>query len=567
MLLSRGSKNLDKKKAISILAVVAVVAIAVGAFVMWPKQYKVGQHMAQTTVFWNDHDAFLFLTLNSTGRSQNILQEKLAGTRYGYLAVLAGGFADFSRAQVVAYHLASNGQLDRFPLPDKTATYGTWTLVDGQLQLTPPPAIGRDWAGTRWDGEKFVPVAEVPKPQAQPQTATGADSKLSADDLSDNENDAAEDGGFLSKSSRQAFKDAGWHYKVLTGYESTGNTATLPIVLGENAFNLTIQSVPFKQAGVARFDLLTFGIKNMQIAGEKLASGPRTLWTQNGWQPVSKAEYDGLQARYGHGQRRSSPASSLLWLVVLLGLVIWRFGSWIHLLFTFATMKSRVLKNMATSFSFPPATPAQFPMLDLEGLDRYTRALEGIGFVRLLDFSLVSDSKSNPPSFCRLMAHTRHHCFGEISQIFPKGKTPLALKISIQSCLQNGWNLSFSDRKPQAASSLLRRRRSVSVCMPEANPSELLQAFLKMRDQVCLDLGIQTVNDDTLEAYIAKMQRSASEMREAVQQKSFVTGVPEVYMRKLSLLQTKPEYIWLGDYPKESEQRKQGFNTLSASAR
>jgi hypothetical protein len=222
---------------------------------------------------------------------------------------------------------------------------------------------------------------------------------------------------------------------------------------------------------------------------------------------------------------------------------------------------------MATSFSFPPATPAQFPLLDLEGLDRYTRALEGMGFVRLLDFSLVSDSKSNPPSFCRLMAHTRHHCFGEISQIFPKGKTPLALKISIQSCLQNGWNLSFSDRKPQAASSLLRRRRAVSVCMPEANPSELLQAFLKMRDQVCLDLGIQTVNDDTLEAYIAKMQRSVTEMREAVQQKSFVTGVPEVYMRKLSLLQTKPEYIWLGDYPKESEQRKQGFNTFSASAR
>jgi hypothetical protein len=88
-----------------------------------------------------------------------------------------------------------------------------------------------------------------------------------------------------------------------------------------------------------------------------------------------------------------------------------------------------------------------------------------------------------------------------------------------------------------------------------------------MREQVCLDLGIQTVNDDTLEAFIAKTQRSVTEMREAVQEKSFVKGLPEVYVRKLSLLQTKPEYIWLGDYPKEAEQRKQGFNTFAASAR
>jgi len=55
-------------------------------------------------------------------------------------------------------------------------------------------------------------------------------------------------------------------------------------------------------------------------------------------------------------------------------------------------------------------------------------------------------------------------------------------------------------------------------------------------------------------------------MREAVQGKNFVKGLPEVYLCKLSLLKTKPEYVWLGDYPKEAEQRKQGFNTLAAGA-
>ena len=56
-------------------------------------------------------------------------------------------------------------------------------------------------------------------------------------------------------------------------------------------------------------------------------------------------------------------------------------------------------------------------------------------------------------------------------------------------------------------------------------------------------------------------------MREAAKEKSFIKGVPEVYLRKLSLMQTKPEYVWLGDYPKEAELRKQGFNTFAAGAR
>jgi hypothetical protein len=100
--------------------------------------------------------------------------------------------------------------------------------------------------------------------------------------------------------------------------------------------------------------------------------------------------------------------------------------------------------------------------------------------------------------------------------------------------------------------------------MPDAATSELLQAFLAMRDQVCLDLGISPVHDDTVEAYVQKTQRSVSELRDAVQEKNFVKGLPEVYLRKFSLLKTKPEYVWLGDYPKEAEQRKQGMSTFAA---
>jgi hypothetical protein len=198
-------------------------------------------------------------------------------------------------------------------------------------------------------------------------------------------------------------------------------------------------------------------------------------------------------------------------------------------------------------------------MLDNAALDRYTQEFESMGFARLLDFSLVSDAPNHPPSFCRLLVHTRNHCFGELSQIFPRGKAPMPLKCSIQSCLQDGWTIAFSDRKPQAASSLLRRGKALGICMPEASTWELLQAFLKMRDQVCMDLGISPMKDDTLQAYIAKVQLSATEMRNAVRQKNFATGLSQVYYRKLALLKSQPEYVWLGDYPKQAEQRKQGY--------
>ena len=553
----------NRQKAISILIVLVLCAAAVAALVLWPKQYTVGQSMSQTIVFWNDQDAFVFLNGTTTGRSRNVFQDALGRSRYAYLGVFLGGFADFAKSDVVAYHLAASGQLDRFALPENTVAYGSWSLADGRLQLTPMAGFGnedRRHTGTRWDGETFVPVPAAPASQPLPQAA--GSSNLSADDLTDDDDSS----GPLSKAQRQQFKDAGWHYKFLTGYEGAGTEATLPITMGASTFNLTMQSVPFSKQGTGRFDLLSFGVRSIQISGEKLASGPQTLWSKTGWQEVSKADYLRMQQQFGHARRQQSPVR-FTGLFILLALIVWRFAGWFHVLFTFATMKGRVLKNMTTQFSFPPATPAQFPALDLDALDRYTREFEGMGFTRLLDFSLVSDSVATPPSFCRLMAHTRYHCFGEISQIFPKGKTSLPLKGSIQSCLQDGWTLAFSDRKPQAASSLLRRRKALGICMPESSLSELLQAFLKMRDQICLDLGIQPVNDDTLQAYINKMQRSATEMREAVQEKNFVKGVPEVYLRKVSLLQTKPEYVWLGDYPKEAERRKQGFNTFAAGAR
>jgi len=55
-----------------------------------------------------------------------------------------------------------------------------------------------------------------------------------------------------------------------------------------------------------------------------------------------------------------------------------------------------------------------------------------------------------------------------------------------------------------------------------------------MRERVCQDLRISHLRDDSLEAYFAKVQRAATDMREAVKQKNFTAGISEYYYRKLA---------------------------------
>lgn len=541
---------MTRNRIIFTLILLALVAAVAGGYALLPKRYSVGQRLNRTSVFWNDQEAFFFLNTSTIGQSSNFLSEKVGRTKYGYLAILLGGRSQFYEFSIVAYRLLPSGELQSLPLPDEATTFGNWMLEDGKLQLTAVETEYNHHNGFRWDGVKFVAVPPQPNPQSQ----AAGNAKLSPDDLDEDED---RENGFLSASARKSFKDAGWHYKDLASYQTKEPQSTLPINLGKASFSLTITNMPLAATETPSFDALAFGTKSMQISKSDQPEKEQMLWSQNGWHAISKSAFDMRAQRSGRAMR--APVGLWVWLAIFALATLWRFGAWGHLLLNLLGMKGRVLKNMPTSYSFPPAAPAQFPALDTAALDRYTQEFESMGFVRLLDFSMVSNAPQPVPIFGRLFAHTRYHCFGEIGQIFPRGKAALPFACSIQSVLQDGWTLTFSDRKPQAAGSLVRRRKGISVSMPGTASSALLQAFVRMRDQVCQDLGISPLKDDTLEAYIAKVQLTATEIHESVKEKNFATAVSHVYFRKLSLLKTREEYAWLGDYPKEAERRKQGF--------
>ena len=519
------------------------------AITLWsllPKQYSIAVRLQQATVFWNDDEAFFFLGTNTTGRTQDALLARLSKTRYGYWLLYMGGGLRFMGPGTVAYHLLPTGELNEVALPPDAPSYGEWSLHDGRLQFSAVSNDrGKQPSGYRWDGDKFIAVSR------QDQQQSPADSTLSPDDDED-------DSGFsgpIPASSRKAFRAAGWHYKSFTGYENRAAQAVLPFSLGSHSFELSFTKASMPRSALDALDNPASGISRIEISGAALPA-PRALWTNRGWEPLSKKEFDDRAQRYGRVEQ--PPYMFWVWIAVLVLAGIFKLSGWGYLLFSWLGLKRRVLNNMPTSFSFPPATPTQFPQLDATELERYTRGFESYGFVRLLDFSLVSNAAKPIPSFCRLFVHTRHHCFAEVSQIFLQNKAPLPLRCSIQSSLDDGWTLGFSDRKPQAASSLVRRRKAISISLPGTPTYELLQRFLQMREQICQDLGISCLKEHTVDDYISKVQRTAAEMREAVKDKNFVTRIPEVYYRKLALLKTSPEYVWLGDYPRQAELRKQG---------
>jgi hypothetical protein len=540
---------MTQRRAVVTLAILAAAVVLVAAFAFLPKTYRIGERLGTTTVFWNDQEAFLMVNVTSEGRATNVVQDELAGTRYGLaIALLLSAGADGLRIKpgAVAYHLFSSGALERFDLPEGTGVYGSWALRDGALQFTPSASnrarLGDAGLPLRWEGGKFValPAASTGAAATGAAVANSAQSSLDDADSSAERSQEAED-----------LKNAGWHRRMLVRNKSEVAEAVLPIKLGQNTFNLTQQSFP-PSKDLAAFNLLSVGAKELTLAGGPLAKS-KTLWQQNGWKEVSKSDFGRLPSLTQ--SRHRTTKYPWLWPVIFVALVIWRLAQ----LFGVATMKRSTINGMPTAFSLPPATPEQFPFLDSDKLERCTREFESLGFTRLLDYSLVGDKTGNSHNFCRALVHTGHHCFAVIYQFFPAGQAPRPMKCDIQGDLQEGWEIQFCDSKPRAEASLLQSGKSIIINHPGASMSELLQEFLKLRGQVCTDLSIAPERDDTLDGYIRKKQRGADRMRASVRQKSFALGLAQVLLGRFSLLNTRKEYVWLGDYPKEAERRKKGY--------
>jgi hypothetical protein len=248
---------MNRRTVILLFMVVVLTLSAAVAYTLLPKHYQIGERMLQTAAFWNKNEAFFFLSIQVSGRSTNMIQEKLAHAHFAFPLLLLGWNDMFYKQDVIAYHLPSSGKLDRFLLAPNTTTAGSWALRNGKLQLTPAATGDPAPDGFRWDGNNFVPVP----PTKQRSGANSWDSQLTEDDL----DEEPEYPSWIEKSERQNFRNSGWHIKTLNGFEGKGRGASLPLEIDDHSFRLIIRSFPLSRDSV-EFGALTMGARSVEIS-------------------------------------------------------------------------------------------------------------------------------------------------------------------------------------------------------------------------------------------------------------------------------------------------------------
>ncbi len=184
---------------------------------------------------------------------------------------------------------------------------------------------------------------------------------------------------------RQRLRSAGWHFKRLSGYEGMNGPVALPIALRSQSCTLSLRT---QKRAEFPFPFAT----TVDLTGDRLSPRTRVLFEDGGWKEIARAEFE---AR-GPGRARSSsfPTSVLVLLLVWLGFLLLKVGGVARGVVPFFGLRRRLVKSVATTMSFPPAIPEQFPALDRARLEASSRDLEGLGFEKLLDTAPVADTRA-----------------------------------------------------------------------------------------------------------------------------------------------------------------------------
>ena len=211
-------------------------------------------------------------------------------------------------------------------------------------------------------------------------------------------------------------------------------------------------------------------------------------------------------------------------------------------------IKRLFLRKMPRWIKILPASPEQFPALDIEAFQRYTSELETLGFVVLLDYTFESDAnRENLSSLGRVFVHADQNCFAEVHQVFSGGISRTAVGCTIISTMDDGWGLSSRDGEPRGAMYALRAPKDMWTAHPGTTPSELFTAHLERRNQIAGDLGLRISADLSERNYFSTVERDSLESRKAFKRRNVL-----LFMLEMDRFERHPKYEWLGDRSKLS---------------
>ncbi|HEX8552685.1 MAG TPA: hypothetical protein VF681_14140 [Abditibacteriaceae bacterium] len=227
--------------------------------------------------------------------------------------------------------------------------------------------------------------------------------------------------------------------------------------------------------------------------------------------------------------------------------------------------KPFLLSFMPEVLRFQTVDVTRIPRLDRISLQHFTDEFLRLGFVWVGDitntsgikaFNDGSDAAGAPipsvdtiqnahelvPGFCRVFAHPQQGCLAEAYQHFPpQGQTSTPMNITVSSLLSDGWDITTSNRKPEAIPYVLRRPRGIRTTHPGSNPGELLNAHLSLRTKLQHERGTKLIPLSRLEDYVEQERRVVRESKEALRKR---LG-PVAFWEALTF-HLQPKREWLG---------------------
>jgi hypothetical protein len=213
--------------------------------------------------------------------------------------------------------------------------------------------------------------------------------------------------------------------------------------------------------------------------------------------------------------------------------------------------KEKIFGQLKEKPQTSQSRPQDFPTLDIEEWDRYTDALEVLGFDQIIDFKTES-GKSSRICISRLFVDTKNHISVVIAKSFSAPKTePNPVTVSFLSRLSDEWIFDSTTIKPNGFSYMSRDTGFIFTYHSKIPIPDLFQIHLKRRQEIVDDLGLDILTDVSWEAHCDIENEFWLRFRDNFKRKNIVFALIEA-----TLFEFNPKNEWLGDYPKLAAERK-----------
>lgn len=228
-------------------------------------------------------------------------------------------------------------------------------------------------------------------------------------------------------------------------------------------------------------------------------------------------------------------------ITLFLVIILWMVG--------LAFLKFVFLQALPDHFAWRPAEIAteKWPAtIDIVAIDQLTETFINLGFQHLQEYCGEGETSSDSPGYvARLLAHPQHHCFVEIGQTLGEYSVALPTTYSIHSLLEEGWEFSTMQQKPNSILWMWHNPKAVGIFAPSLEPDALLQLHLERRQQMAQDLGLDVFPDMSWDTFVMVQERSTIGNKQRLRRKPVAWALLEA-----TLFELNPQYEWLGDYGK-----------------